>query len=125
VAPRGLLASARQLEKLLSFFFAGIMVLFVFSTLFHSIKRILYASLPMNPGQFRGQGSRRCHRPFPAVGSAGWTIQIVLSPVILQKKTEKSTRSLSSSLRKFCKKTLSFSRNQPADQQCWLKEICK
>ena len=39
-----------------------------------------------NPGQFRGQGSRPRRRPFPAVGSAGSTAQIVLLPVILQKK---------------------------------------
>ena len=42
-------------------------------------------SLPTNPGQFQGQGSRPRRRPFPAVGSAGWTALIVLFPVILQK----------------------------------------
>ena len=45
----------------------------------------VHSSLPRNPGQFRGQGSRPRCRQIPAVGSAGRTAQIVLSPAILQK----------------------------------------
>ena len=47
---------------------------------------IYSTSLPTIRGQFREQGSRPRRQIFSAVGSAGWTAQIVLPPAILQKK---------------------------------------
>ena len=66
----------------------------------------VHSSLPTNPGQFRGQGSRPRRRQIPAVGSAGWTAQIVLSPAILQKALE-------------------LKRNQPAVQVPLLETLAK
>jgi len=69
----------------------------------------LVLSLPTNPGQFSGSSVATS----PAIPAVRFPAILQKSPQTLQK----STRSPISSLRKFCKKTLNFFRNQPTVQR--------
>jgi len=87
---------------------------------FSTTKHPLSISLPTNPGQFPGPWAWPRLPLFPAVRSAGRRAWIFRFPAILQKSPrtlKKSTRSPTSSLRTFCKKTLNFFQNQPAVQR--------
>ena len=84
-------------------------------------------SLPTNPGQFRGQGSRPHRRPFPAVRSAEWTAHIVLLSVILQKKIQELKRNQPTVqvplLENFTKKPSAFLKINPQSNNAGIRKF--